>query len=102
MLSWMVWTTPVAVFFAAVVVMLIGMTIWETRTPTVMRKGFLPIATTRGDRLFIGLLTAAYLNLAWVGLGEKMAEWFSLEQEPSVWISFVVSMAVLVLIMRKG
>ena len=28
--------------------------------------------------------------------------WFSLEQEPSIWISFVVSMGVLALIMRKG
>ncbi|MFP3534128.1 DUF2160 family membrane protein, partial [Burkholderia sp. SIMBA_042] len=35
MLSWMVWTTPVAVFFALVVVMLIGMTVWEARSPTV-------------------------------------------------------------------
>ena len=45
MLNWMVWTTPVAVFFTLVVVMLIGMTIWEVRAPTVERKGFLPIAT---------------------------------------------------------
>ncbi|HWP18537.1 MAG TPA: DUF2160 domain-containing protein [Burkholderiaceae bacterium] len=102
MFDWMVWTLPVAIFFVCVALTLVGMTIWEIKSPTTTRKGFLPIATTRGDRLFIGLLTAAYLNLAWVGLGEKMAEWFSLEQEPSVWISFVVSMAVLVLIMRKG
>jgi predicted small integral membrane protein len=67
-----------------------------------MRKGFLPIATTRGDRLFIGLLTAAYINLAFVGLAGKFAQWFSLEQEPSVWISFVLSMAVLALVMRRG
>jgi predicted small integral membrane protein len=102
MFDWMVWTTPVAVFFICIALMLVGMTVWEIRSPTTLRKGFLPIATTRGDRLFIGLLTAAYINLAWVGLGEKMMEWFSLEDEPSVWISFVVSMAVLALIMRKG
>ncbi|PPE71033.1 DUF2160 domain-containing protein [Caldimonas thermodepolymerans] len=102
MFDWMVWTTPVAVFFICIALMLVGMTVWEIRSPTTLRKGFLPISTTRGDRLFIGLLTAAYINLAWVGLGEKMMEWFSLEDEPSVWISFVVSMAVLALIMRKG
>ncbi|UZG44077.1 DUF2160 domain-containing protein [Caldimonas thermodepolymerans] len=102
MFDWMVWTTPVAVFFICIALMLVGMTVWEIRSPTTLRKGFLPIATTRGDRLFIGLLAAAYINLAWVGLGEKMMEWFSLEDEPSVWISFVVSMAVLALIMRKG
>ncbi|AOY93437.1 hypothetical protein BKK79_17755 [Cupriavidus sp. USMAA2-4] len=102
MFSWMVWTTPVAVFFSCIVVMLALMTLWETRAPSVLRKGFLPIATTRGDRLFIGLMCAAWINLAWVGLGEKMAGWFSLADEPSVWISFVVSMLVLALILRKG
>jgi len=102
MLSWMVWTTPVAVFFALVVVMLIGMTVWETRSPTVMRKGFLPIATTRGDRLFIGLMFAAWINLAWVGLGEKMQTWFGLAEEPSIWISAAIAAAVLLVVMRRG
>ena len=102
MFSWMVWTTPVAVFFTCIALMLVGMTVWEIRSPTVQRKGWLPIETTRGDRLFIGLLLAAYINLAWVGLGEKMVQWFSLSEEPSVWISFVLSMLVLALVMRKG
>jgi len=102
MFNWMAWTTPVAVFFTCIVLMLAGMTVWEIKSPTVMRKGFLPIATTRGDRLFIGLLGAAYINLAFVGLAGHMAEWFSLEQEPSIWISFVLSMAWLGWVMRKG
>ena len=58
--------------------------------------------TTRGDRLFIGLLSAAYVNLAFVGLSEKFVAWFHLDQEPSVWVSFVLSMALLALIMKKG
>jgi predicted small integral membrane protein len=102
MFDWMVWTTPVAVFFGAVVLMLIGMTLWELKSPTVLRKGFLPMATTRGDRLFIGLLAAAYLNLAFVGLAGRIAGWLSLAEEPSVWISFVASMALLALVLRKG
>ena len=102
MFEWMAWTLPVAVFFSSIVLMLIGMTVWELRSPTVKRKGFLPIATTRGDRLFIGLLTAAYVNLLFVALSEKMVTWFSLGEEPSVWISFIASMALLALIMRKG
>ena len=102
MFDWMAWTTPVAVFFTCIVLMLIGMTVWEIKSPTVMRKGFLPIATTRGDRLFIGLLTAAYVNLIFVGMSGRLVQWFSLESEPSVWISFVLSMAVLALVMRKG
>ena len=102
MFDWMVWTTPVAVFFSCIVVMLIAMTVWEIKSPTVLRKGFLPIATTRGDRLFIGLLTAAYINLGFVGLAGQLAEWLSLEAEPSIWFSFVLSMAVLAWVMRKG
>lgn len=102
MFDWMVWTTPVAVFFSVIALMLIGMTVWEIKSPTTLRKGFLPIATTRGDRLFIGLLSAAYINLAFVGLAGRIAEWLSLEQEPSIWISFVLSMGFLALVMRKG
>ena len=102
MFTWMVWTTPVAVFFSCIVLMLAGMTLWEIKQPTTLRKGFLPMATTRGDRLFIGLLSAAYLNLAFVGLSKKFMEWLSLAQEPSIWISFVLSMALLALIMRRG
>ena len=102
MFDWMVWTTPVAVFFICIALMLVGMTVWEIKSPTVMRKGFLPMATTRGDRLFIGLLSAAYVNLAFVGVSGKLGEWLHLEADPSVWFSFVVSMGVLALIMRKG
>lgn len=102
MFDWMVWTLPVAVFFSCIVLLLVGMTVWEIRSPTLLRKGFLPIATTRGDRLFIGLLSAAYINLAFVGLAGRFMEWFSLDAEPSVWIGFVISMGVLLLVMRKG
>ena len=102
MFEWMAWTTPVAVFFCSIALMLVGMTVWELKSPTVERKGWLPIKTTRGDRLFIGLLAAAWLNLAFVAVSEKMIVWFELEAEPSIWISFVASMFLLGLILRKG
>jgi predicted small integral membrane protein len=89
--SWMAWTPPVAIFFTAVVLMLIGMTAWELRSPTTERRGFLPIPTTRGDRLFIGLLTAAYINLAWAGLTEL-----------AQWIGAIVGFVVLLIVMRWG
>lgn len=89
--AWMAWTQPVAIFFSTVVLTLIGMTIWELKSPTVERKGFLPIATTRGDRLFIGLLAAAYLNLAWAGLTD-------LQQ----WIGAAIGFVVLLIVMRWG
>jgi predicted small integral membrane protein len=102
MFEWMAWTLPVAVFFCCIALMLAGMTVWELKSPTVQRKGWLPIATTRGDRLFIGLLLAAYVNLAFVAVSEKMIAWFGLEQEPSIWVSFVASMLLLALVVRKG
>jgi len=102
MFEWMAWTTPVAVFFICIALMLAGMTVWEIKSPTVMRKGFLPIETTRGDRLFIGLLSAAYVNLAFVGLSGRLAELLGLPEDPSIWFSFVLSMLVLGLVMRKG
>jgi predicted small integral membrane protein len=102
MFEWMAWTLPVAVFFSCIALMLVGMTVWELKSPTVERKGWLPIPTTRGDRLFVGLLSAAYLNLAFLAVSEKMITWFGLAQEPSIWISFVASMFLLALVMRKG
>ena len=102
MFDWMAWTLPVAVFFSCIVLMLIGMTIWEIRSPTTLRRGWLPIATTRGDRLFIGLMAAAWVNLGFVAVSERAMTWFNLEQEPSIWISTVASALLLILIMRKG
>ena len=67
-MSWMAWTLPTALFFGAIGLSLLVLTIWELRAPTTQRRGFLPIATTRGDRFFISLLCAAFIHLAWLGL----------------------------------
>ena len=96
MFEWMAWTTPVAVFFGCIVLMIAGMTVWEIKSPTVMRKGFLPMQTTRGDRLFIGLLSAAYVNLAFVGISGWLGQALGLDGDPSIWFSFVASMMLLV------
>ena len=102
MFEWMAWTTPVAVFFVCIALMLAGMTVWEIKSPTTLRRGFLPLDTTRGDRLFIGLLAAAYLNLAFVGISRRLGMALGMEAEPSIWISFVASMGLLALILQKG
>ena len=73
--AWMAWTRPVAIFFVGIAVLLIGMTVWELRSPTVARRGRLPLETTSGDRLFIGLLAAAWVNLAWTGLTD-LSQWW--------------------------
>jgi predicted small integral membrane protein len=90
-MEWMAWTLPTAVFFIVIALMLAGMTAWEMVAPNQSRKGFLPMETTRGDRLFIGLLTAAYIHLAWLGL----TDW-------SIWGALGVAFVALVAVMRWG
>lgn len=66
-LSWMAWTWQTAAFFASIGLALAGMSIWEWRSPGgAPRRGILGIRTTRGDRLFISLLAAAFINLIWL------------------------------------
>lgn len=66
-MSWMAWTLPTALFFVGIAVALIAMTIWEVLKPTELARGFLPMPTTRGDRFFIALLSAAFIHLLWLG-----------------------------------
>ena len=74
-LEWMAWTVPTALFFATIALILVGMTVWHIAQPTVARRGFLPITTTRGDRLFIGLLGSAYIHLGWLALTDLPLWW---------------------------
>lgn len=66
--AWMAWTLPTGFFFAAIALGLVAMTVWELVQPTERRRGWLPFATTRGDRFFLGLLAGAFFHLAWLGL----------------------------------
>ena len=43
MFDWMAWTLPVAVFFTCIGLMLVVMTVWEIKSPTTLRRGWLPI-----------------------------------------------------------
>jgi predicted small integral membrane protein len=68
-LSWMAWTWQTGLFFVAIAVVLVSMTVWELRAPGGdPRRGILALETTRGDRLFISLLGSAFIHLAWLGL----------------------------------
>ena len=90
-MGWMAWTLPSALFFVGIALLLLGMTVYELRSPCVERRGLLPIATTRGDRLFIGLLGSAYLHLAVIGA----TDW-------SIWVASLLSVVWLLLVMRWG
>lgn len=90
-LEWMAWTTPTAIFFVVIALILCAMTVWQTLAPAGERKGLLPITTTRGDRLFIGLLGSAYIHLAWIGLTDA-----------SLWWALAVSAGFMIVLMRWG
>ncbi len=90
-MQWMAWTVPTALFFIAIVTMLACMLVWELLSPTRLRAGFLPMATTRGDRLFVGLLTMAFVHIAWLGLSDA-----------SVLPATVLGLGLMVVIMRWG
>jgi len=69
-LGWMAWTWQTAVFWAVIVLLLAIMAGWEWRSRPggAPRHGVLGLDTTRGDRLFVSLLSAAYLHLGWLAL----------------------------------
>ncbi|MGB6542550.1 MAG: DUF2160 domain-containing protein [Xanthobacteraceae bacterium] len=90
-LGWMVWTVPTAIFFVVIALVLVGMTVWQIVAPSPERRGFLPIPTTPGDRLFVGLTVSAYLHLAWIGLVGS-----------SLWIMSIASVIWLVVVMILG
>lgn len=69
-MSWMAWTAVTAGFFASIALLLFGMTIYELKLPCSARKGFLPLVTTRGDRVFITLLSSAYIHLGYLALSD--------------------------------
>lgn len=76
-MAWMAWTWPTATFFVVIILLLASMTAAELLHPTTLRKGWLPIATTRGDRLFIGLLALAFAHIGWLAVTDLPLWWMT-------------------------
>ena len=103
-IAWMAWTPVTAAFFVAIGLLLASMTWLALRRPEVERIGVLGIPTTRGDRLFLSLVLAAVIHLAWIGfagaqpiaalpIGEGI-------EISSLWLATAISLAAAVLISR--
>ena len=88
-LSWMAWTWQTAAFFGAIAALLVLMTVLEIRRPGGnARDGVLGLRTTRGDRLFISLLVAAYVHILWLfffGMPLTWAIVISLALAAAIW-----------------
>jgi predicted small integral membrane protein len=88
--GWMAWTWQTAAFCIFIGLLLVGMTVWELRSPGgAPRRGVLRLTTTRGDRLFISLLSAAYIHLAWLAISGA-----------ALWGATVLSFGVALLVFR--
>jgi predicted small integral membrane protein len=102
--AWMAWTPPTAIFFVALAATLAVMTWLAVQYPEAERVGVLRIPTTRGDRLFISLIMAAVIHLAWIGFAGTdtiatipIGEGIELS---SLWLATVISLASAVAIFR--
>ena len=88
--SWMAWTWQTAAFFIFIALCITVMLIWEKKVPGGSpRKGILGLDTTRGDRLFISLLSAAFIHLAWLGIVGSI-----------LWIATIISIIFSVFVFR--
>jgi predicted small integral membrane protein len=104
-IAWMAWTLPTAIFFALLACTLVVMTWLAVAYPEAERVGVLRIPTTRGDRLFISLITAAVIHLLWIGLvGTDVIATLPIGEEgfevSSLWLATAISLGVAVLIFR--
>lgn len=91
-LSWMAWTWQTALFFGLIGLALVAMTLWELRSPGgAPRRGILGIRTTRGDRLFISLLLAAFVHLLWLAFAGS-----------ALWGASAASLVLALLVFRKA
>jgi predicted small integral membrane protein len=74
--DWLNWTIPTLIFLGTIITLLIGLTIWDMKNPGwESREGLLPIATTRGDRFFMGLLITGCIFCLWLLFLGQTAVW---------------------------
>ena len=103
-IAWMAWTPPTAIFFVLLAGTLATMTWLAARYPEAERVGLLRIPTTRGDRLFISLITAAVIHLGWIGVvGTEPLTTLPIGEGldvSSLWLATVISLGAAVAIFR--
>ena len=103
-IAWMAWTPPTAIFFALLAMTLAVMTWLAVVYPEAERVGILRIPTTRGDRLFISLITTAVIHLLWIGfVGTDPIATLPIGdgiEISSLWLATVISLVSAVAIFR--
>jgi predicted small integral membrane protein len=85
------WTPPTAAVFVGLGVLLCAMTAWAHVSPPVARRGFLRMETDRGDRFYIGLISAAVFLVGWIAVTHV-----------SMWLALALALLLAVVIGRWG
>ncbi len=62
----MLWTVPSMIGIGLIFVIIIVVNIVDIFKPGYSRKGFLPISTTRGDRVYITILSTVIVFFLWM------------------------------------
>ncbi len=57
------------------------------------KRGFLPMPTTIGDRIFIGVVTFIAIHFLWMRFMESYV---------SLWVATILSAALMIVIIRQG
>src|SRR3954471_5315220 len=104
-IAWMAWTPPTAIFFVALACTLAVMTWLGVAYPEAERIGVLRIPTTRGDRLFISLVTTAVIHLLWIAfVGTDTIATLPIGEGveiSSLWLATLISLGSAVAIFRS-
>ena len=104
-MAWMAWTPATAAFFVAVGPAACRHDLRSPAArPAIERVGVLGIATTRGDRLFVSLVLAAFIHLAWLGFfGPQPIAILPLGEGidvSSLWLASALSLVAAVVVFR--
>ncbi len=73
MFSWMQWTLPSAIGFGFILFVIAVVNIIDVYRPGYPRKGFMPMPTTRGDRVFLTLIGSILIFLIWMAIWPEAA-----------------------------
>ncbi len=92
MFDWMHWTVPSAIGVFGIFAMIIGVNILDVYKPGYARKGFLPMETTRGDRIFVSIISSV---IVWI-------LWLKFIPEVSIIFSLIIIVPLVFVIMRWG
>jgi predicted small integral membrane protein len=65
-LTWMQWTPLTLGLLIALFAALTVLTVWDIRSPSIRRKGFLPVGFTRGERFFLSVVIFLATMIFWL------------------------------------